>query len=147
MKKAFTKDPRLERVTRLCRVLPEAIFELTGKHASYQVRKKTFAYYLNDHHGDGIISVCCKVLPGDNAALITAQPKKFYMPAYIGPRGWVALRLDIPGVDWNEVNELIRTSYRLVAPQKLAGVLPSSSPRRGDTEKEAEKVGRKTSPR
>ncbi len=42
------------------------------------------------------------------------------MPAYIGPRGWVALRLDIPGVDWNEVAELIRGSYRLVAPQKLA---------------------------
>ncbi len=147
MKKAFTKDPRLERVTRLCRALPEAVFELTGKHANYQVRKKTFAYYLNDHHGDGIISVCCKVLPGDNAALIAAQPKKFYLPAYIGPRGWVALRLDIPGVDWNEVDELIRTSYRLVAPQKLAGVLPvgqsSSTRRRGGAEEVAEKTEKK----
>lgn len=141
MKKAFAKDQRLERVTRLCRALPEAIFELAGKHASYQVRKKTFAYYLNDHHGDGIVSVCCKVLPGDNAALIAAHPKKFYMPAYIGARGWVALRLDIPGVDWNEVDELIRTSYRLVAPQKLAGVLPSSSRRRGDVEKIEKKPG------
>jgi predicted DNA-binding protein (MmcQ/YjbR family) len=62
------------------------------------------------------------VLPGDNATLIAAQPKKFYMPAYIGPRGWVALRLDIPGVDWNEVFELVRGSYRLVAPQKLANL-------------------------
>jgi phosphoribosylglycinamide formyltransferase-1 len=44
------------------------------------------------------------------------------MPAYIGPRGWVALRLDIPGVDWNEVSELVRGSYRLVAPQKLANL-------------------------
>ena len=41
------------------------------------------------------------------------------MPAYIGPRGWVALRLDIPGVDWNEVSDLVRGSYRLVVPQKL----------------------------
>lgn len=120
MKKAYTKDQRLDRVTRICKALPEAGFELTGKHATYQVRKRTFAYYLNDHHGDGIVSVCAKVLPGDNAALIAAQPRKFYMPAYIGPRGWVALRLDIPGVDWNEVSELIRGSYRLVAPQKLA---------------------------
>jgi hypothetical protein len=120
MKNAFAKDHRLERVTKICRALPEASFELAGKHASYQVRKKIFAYYLNDHHGYGIIAVCCKVLPGDNAALVAAQPKKFYMPAYIGPRGWVALRLDIPGVDWNEVSELIRGSYRLVAPQKLA---------------------------
>jgi hypothetical protein len=120
MRKAFVKDQRLDRVTKICRALPEAGFELAGKHASYQVRKKTFAYYLNDHHGDGIIAVCAKVLPGDNEALIAAHPKKFYMPAYIGPRGWVALRLDIPGVDWNEVSELIRGSYRLVAPQKLA---------------------------
>jgi hypothetical protein len=120
MRKAISKDQRLERVTKICKELPEAVYELAGKHASYQVRKKTFAYYLNDHHGDGIIAVCCKVLPGDNEALIAAHPKKFYMPAYIGPRGWVALRLDIPGVDWNEASELIRGSYRLVAPQKLA---------------------------
>jgi hypothetical protein len=120
MRKAFAKDQRLDRVTRICKGLPEAAYELAGRHASYTVRKKTFAYYLNDHHGDGIISVCCKVLPGDNAALIAAQPKKFYMPAYIGPRGWVALRLDIPGVDWDEVAELVRGSYRLVAPSKLA---------------------------
>ena len=120
MKKAFAKDQRLDRVTRICKSLPEAIFELAGKHASYQVRQKTFAYYLNDHHGDGIIAVACKVLQGDNAALIAAQPKKFYMPAYIGPRGWVGLRLDIPGVDWEEVAELIRGSYKLIAPEKLA---------------------------
>ena len=120
MRKAISKDQRLERVTKICKELPEAVYELAGKHASYQVRKKTFAYYLNDHHGDGIIAVCCKVLPGDNEALIAAHPRKFYMPAYIGPRGWVALRLDIPGVDWSEVAELIRGSYRLVAPQKLA---------------------------
>jgi predicted DNA-binding protein (MmcQ/YjbR family) len=122
MKSAFAKDARLKRVTDLCKELPEAIFELTGKHATYHVRKRTFAYYLNDHHGDGIISVCCKVLPGDNEALIAAHPKKFYMPAYIGPRGWVGLRLDVPGVDWKEVSELIRGSYRLVAPQKLANL-------------------------
>lgn len=119
------KDPRRERVTRICKALPEAGFELAGKHATFQVRKKTFAYYLNDHHGDGIVSVCCKVLPGDNAALIAAQPVKFYMPAYIGPRGWVALRLDIPGVDWEEVADLVRGSYRLVAPQKLAARVPA----------------------
>ena len=122
MKTAFAKDARLKRVTDICKELPEAIFELAGKHASYQVRKRTFAYYLKDHHGDGIISVCCKVLPGDNEALIAARPKKFYMPAYIGPRGWVGLRLDVPGVDWKEVSELIRGSYRLVAPQKLANL-------------------------
>lgn len=120
MKKAYTKDGRLARLMKICLGLPEAIQEQAGRHATFLVRKATFAYYLNDHHGDGIVSVCCKVLPGDNEALIAAHPAKFYMPAYIGPRGWVALRLDVSGLDWNEVAELVVGSYKLIAPRRLA---------------------------
>src|SRR6266496_3967144 len=120
MKKGHTKDGRLARLMKICLALPEAIQESAGRHATFLVRKSTFAYYLNDHHGDGIISVCCKVLPGDNEALIAAHPAKYYMPAYIGPRGWVALRLDVSGLDWNEVAELVVTSCKLVAPNRLA---------------------------
>ena len=65
------------------------------------------------------MSVCCKVLPGDNERLIDANARKFYMPAYIGPRGWVALRLDRATVDWSEVKELLRGSYEQLAPKKL----------------------------
>ena len=120
MKKAYTKDGRLARLMTVCLALPEAIQEPASRHATFQVRKHVFAYYLNDHHGDGIISVCCKVLPGDNEALIAAHPERFYMPAYIGPRGWVALRLDVGGLDWNEVAELVVGSYQLIAPKRLA---------------------------
>ena len=120
MKKAYTKDGRLARLMKICLALPEAIQEQAGRHATFLVRKHVFAYYLNDHHGDGIVSVCCKVLPGDNEALIAAHPERFYMPAYIGPRGWVALRLDVGGLDWNEVAELVVGSYKLIAPKRLA---------------------------
>src|ERR1019366_2513458 len=120
MKKAYTKDGRLARLMKICLALPEAIQESAGRHATFLVRKDTFAYYLNDHHGDGIVSVCCKVQPGDNEALVAAHPAKFYMPAYIGPRGWVALRLDVSGLDWNEVAELVVGSYQLIAPKRLA---------------------------
>jgi len=116
MKKA-AEEPR---VTQICLALPEATRELMGGHAGFRVRKKIFAYFLNDHHGDGIVSVCARVLPGDNTALIAAQPERFYMPAYIGPRGWVALRLDRDSVDWKEVAELVKTSYQLVAPKRIA---------------------------
>ena len=120
MKKAYTKDGRLARLMKICLALPEAIQEPAARHATFLVRKHVFAYYLNDHHGDGIISVCCKVLPGDNEALIAAHPARFYMPAYIGPRGWVALRLDVGGLDWNEVAELVVGGYKLIAPKRLA---------------------------
>ena len=94
-----------------------------GDHAAFLVRKRIFAYYLDNHHGDGIVAVTCKALPGDNTALVNRFPSKFYLPAYIGSRGWVALRLDGKSVDWDEVSELLETSYRLVAPRKLVSLL------------------------
>ena len=120
MGKRSTEDPRLSRLTQLALALPEASRTIHGSHAQFLVRKKTFAYFLDNHHGDGIVAVTCKVFPGDNKALAEAQPRRFYLPAYIGSRGWVALRLDVGKVDWNEVKELLLCSYALVAPRKLA---------------------------
>jgi hypothetical protein len=110
---------RLEKLAKICMALPGAVKESMHGHMAFKVGKKTFAYYLNDHHGDGIVSVCCKVLAGDNERLIDANPRKFYMPAYIGPRGWVALRLDRATVDWSGVQELVRGSYEQMASKKL----------------------------
>jgi predicted DNA-binding protein (MmcQ/YjbR family) len=110
------EDARLARLTKVCLALADATRECKGDHASFRVRKKVFAYFLNDHHGDGIVSVCAKVLPGDNTALVSAQPDRFYLPAYIGPRGWVALRLDRGTIDWKEVADLVAGSYQLTAP-------------------------------
>lgn len=114
---------RFETLSRICLALPGTTREAMGSHAAFRVSKKVFVYYLNDHHGDGIVSFCCKVLPGDNERLIDSNPRKFYMPAYVGPRGWVALRLDRPSVDWSEVKELVRGSYEQIAPKKLLRLL------------------------
>jgi predicted DNA-binding protein (MmcQ/YjbR family) len=105
----------LDRLTTICLALPGASRELRGDHASFHVKKKVFAYFLNNHHGDGIVSVCVKALPGDNTRLIESDPKRFYLPAYIGPRGWVAYRLDAGKVDWSEVGELVKGSYALIS--------------------------------
>ena len=108
-----------DRLSRICLALPEAAMEIMGDHASFRVRKKVFAYFLNNHHGDGIVSVCAKVLPGDNQRLVDSDPIRFHLPAYIGPRGWVGLRLDRGKIDWAEVKELVTGSYRLTAPKTL----------------------------
>jgi predicted DNA-binding protein (MmcQ/YjbR family) len=107
-------------------MLPEAARQDTGHHAAFLVGKKTFAYFLNDHHGDGIISVACKALRGDNTVLASAQPSRFYLPAYIGPRGWIALRLDRGEVDWDEVAELVTGSYRQIASARLVKLIKRS---------------------
>ena len=117
------EDRRLTELTKICLKLPEATRRLAGSHAAFLVRKRTFAYFLNDHHGDGIVAVTCKVLPGDNHALVRASPQRFYIPAYIGPRGWVALRLDLGKIDWREVSELVLGSYQLIAPKRLAAMV------------------------
>ena len=118
MAKPSAEDPRLSRVSRICLAFPDTDRQLRGDHAQFLVRKKTFAYFLNDHHGDGIVSITGKVLPGENTALAKAQPERFYLPSYIGPRGWVALRLDVDKIDWEEVTELMKCSYQLLAPKR-----------------------------
>ena len=122
MRTGLQEDERLVRFTKICLGFPQAEREIMGSHAGFKVKKKTFAYFLNDHHGDGIVGVTCRVLPGDNAALIKADPKRFYMPAYVGPRGWVGLRLDVGRVNWGEVEELTKGSYLLVAGKMSASV-------------------------
>lgn len=117
---AVAEDPRLTRISSLCHALPETARTDQGAHAQFKVRTKAFAYFLNDHHGDGIVSLCTRAFPGENTRLIAAHPGKFYLPAYIGPRGWVALRLDRGKVDWGKVRDLLTASYLQVAPKRLA---------------------------
>ncbi len=115
------EDRRLTRLDKICMALPDVTRENHGSHASFRIRKKPFVYFMNDHHGDGVVSVSCKVFPGDNTALVASQPARFYLPAYIGPRGWVALRLDLGEIDWEEVSELVSASYGLIkAPKRAA---------------------------
>ena len=78
MATASPEDRRLLRLTKICLALPECTRECHGRHAAFRIRKKTFAYFLNDHHGDGIVAVTCKVLAGDNTALAAANPTRLH---------------------------------------------------------------------
>ena len=114
------EDPRLSRLTAICLVLPEATRELTGKHATFRIRGKTFAYFLVDHHGDGIVGLNCRAPWGEPSLLVADDPKRFYLPAYLASRGWIGVRLDVADVDWREVADLVTDSYLRVAPKRLA---------------------------
>jgi predicted DNA-binding protein (MmcQ/YjbR family) len=119
----MSEDRRLAKLTKLCLALPEATVERKGDYATFRVRKKVFAYYLDNHHGDGVVSLCWKAELGENEELAQADPSRFYVPAYIGPRGWAAVRLDRGPVDWDEVAELAQASYCAVAPKTLVARL------------------------
>jgi predicted DNA-binding protein (MmcQ/YjbR family) len=121
-----SEAPGLGELTRICLALPEAECRIRGDHADFRVRGKVFAYYLNNHHGDGIISVCCKASLGENVDRASRDPQRFYIPAYIGPRGWFGLRLDREVVDWLEVQNIVELSYSHAAPKTLAKALYTS---------------------
>jgi predicted DNA-binding protein (MmcQ/YjbR family) len=117
----LTEDPRLTRLTAICAELPEAERIDHPPHAQFRVRKRTFAYFLDDHHGDGIVGVTFKAPGSAPQALIDAHPDgRFYRATYLGSRGWVSLRLDRDHVDWTEVADLVTESYLQIAPKRLA---------------------------
>jgi predicted DNA-binding protein (MmcQ/YjbR family) len=112
-------DKKLQKVTDICLALPSADRTMSGSHATYRVRNKVFAYFLDDHHGDGIVSVCVKSELGEHLDRVRRDPERYYLPDYIGPRGWFGLRLDRGLVDWQEVANVVTRSYRLTAPKTL----------------------------
>ena len=92
-------------------------------HLTFRIRKKIFGYYLFDHHGDGKIAWCCKSSLSEQRQMVKADPVSFFVPAYVGPRGWIAIRLDLAEVDWDTVSELARRAYQEIAPRKLAALV------------------------
>ena len=115
--------PRRERLVKICETFPEVVIEPGGDgHLALRIRKKTFAYYLFDHHGDGIIAFCCKSSLSEQRRLIKDDSTSFFVPAYLGSKGWIAIRLDLDEVDWDTVAELARRAYQSTAPRKLAAM-------------------------
>jgi hypothetical protein len=114
----------LTRLRKLCLALPEAHEVEAWGEPTFRVRNKLFAMYaaVNNHHGGGRPAVWCKAAPGNQSLMVRAAPDRFFVPPYVGPSGWVGVWLDREP-DWTEVRELMRDSYRLIAPKKLQAAL------------------------
>lgn len=115
---------RRKKMIEICRNLPETNHEVVGdEHIAFRIRKKIFGYYLFDHHGDGIIAFCCKSSLNEQRRLVRGDSESFFVPAYLGSKGWVAIRLDLDEVDWDTVTDLARQAYQSIAPRKLAALV------------------------
>jgi hypothetical protein len=121
------EDP-LERVRALCRALPETTERLSHGEPTWFVRdKKTFVTYANQHHDDRV-GFWCAAPPGAQEALAADDPVHFFRPPYVGHRGWLGAYLDVPGVDWQHLEEIIEDAYRCVAPKTLLARLDEIRP-------------------
>jgi hypothetical protein len=109
---------RRQRVGELVGELPDATVS-GDQHLSLFVRKKRFGYLLEDHHGDGRLSLACRAASGVNRLLVARDPNVFHLPAYVGAKGWAGMWLDLPDTDWDEVAGLIVDAYCITAPKSL----------------------------
>src|SRR5687767_6958529 len=112
-------DRALARVRRLCLALPEVSERPSHGSPAFFIRgKKTLAMFVDDHHGDGILGIWVPAFPGVQQELVDTEPDRFFRPPYVGPSGWVGVRLDLD-VDWDEVDAIVHDAYRKVAPKTL----------------------------
>jgi hypothetical protein len=117
----------LARLRRICLALPEAHEVEAWGEPTFRIRNKLFAMYASagNHHGGGRPAVWCKAAPANQSLMVGAEPDRFFVPPYVGPSGWVGVWLD-GKVDWEELSELMRDAYRLVAPKRMAQALRGS---------------------
>ena len=119
-----SRDWLLDQVRARALALPDTAEKLSHGAPGFHIQGgKFFAYFSHDHHGSGITAVQVKTSgPEEQAMLIELDPDLYYRPPYMGPSGWIAIRLDLGDVDWDHVADRILKSWRLVAPRRLADV-------------------------
>ncbi len=120
--RATTEEIRA-RIAAIVERLQEARATRQGLHASLEVRKKRFAWFLVDHHGDDRVALHCKAPDELRAEIAARQPAHAHDPSYVARHGWIGLWLDVPGVDWSLVRKALTEAYRVTAPKSLAARL------------------------
>jgi hypothetical protein len=122
----MAEDP-LGALRQLCLEMPQATERAShGEPTWFVGGKKTFVTYA-DHHHDDRLAFWCAAPPGAQEALVASDPERFFVPPYVGHRGWLGVRLDVP-VDCDEVAQLVADAYRMVAPKRLLAELDARRP-------------------
>jgi hypothetical protein len=113
------RDRILERLRAICLAFPETSERPSHGAPTFFVRaKRPFVMVLNDHHGDGRFAIWCAAPAGVQALLVENDPEKFFVPPYVGHRGWLGVRLDAT-IDWDELAGIAEDAFAEVAPASL----------------------------
>jgi hypothetical protein len=115
----MTRAQTLARIRKLCLALPETSERLSHGAPTFFVRgKRAFLMVLTNHHGDGRFAIWCAAADGMQRMLVEADPERFFVPPYVGHRGWLGFRLDRT-LDWDELAGIVEDAYAEVAPASL----------------------------
>jgi hypothetical protein len=116
----------VEGLRRLCLALPEVTERLSHGEPTWFVRGKKAFVMLADRHHDDRFAVWCAAPDGARDELVATAPDRYFVPPYVGVRGWVGAWLDVP-FDWADVAELVTDAYRTVAPRRLVAELEATA--------------------
>jgi hypothetical protein len=109
----------LAKLREICLGLPETSERLSHGAPTFFIReKRAFVMVMTDHHGDGRFALWCAAPDGMQKMFVEADPERFFVPPYVGHRGWLGVRLD-RGLHWDEVAGIAEDAYAEVAPKKL----------------------------
>ena len=106
-------------VREVCLSFPETEEVVSHGSPDFRVRGKTFASYVVNHHGDGRVALWLNAPSGSQDHYSKSEPRHFFVPPYVGPRGWLGVHLN-KGISWQRVAALVRQAYEKVAPRALA---------------------------
>ena len=110
-------EEHLNRVRRICLSLPDTMEKLSHGEPTFFVRKKVYVMFANNHHNDGHIAIWLPVAPGSQATLVGTWPSTFFIPPYVGVKGWVGIELD--RLSDEDLAAHIVQAWRMIAPRKL----------------------------
>jgi hypothetical protein len=113
------REQVLAKLRELCLALPETSERPSHGAPTFFIReKRSFLMVLTNHHDDGRFAIWCAAPEGMQEMLVDADGERFFVPPYVGHRGWLGLRLD-RGIHWDELAGIIEDAYAEVAPAKL----------------------------
>ncbi|HLB08597.1 MAG TPA: MmcQ/YjbR family DNA-binding protein [Gemmatimonadaceae bacterium] len=114
----------IDRLRIVCLALPEAHEVEAWSEPTFRVKNKIFAMYAasDTHHGAGRPAVWVKSTHLIQDMLIHDDPDRYFAPPYVGPKGWLGIRLD-RRPNWKTTGDLIRDAYLLTAPKRIAAML------------------------
>jgi hypothetical protein len=117
----MTDEDPLPRLRALCLGLPQVTEKISHGEPTW-FAQRSFVMYA-DHHHDDRLGFWCAAPPGAQEEMVASDPQRFFRPPYVGGRGWLGVYLDVDGVDWDEIGEIVTDAYRQVAPKKLLALL------------------------
>ena len=121
-RRPVTRPAVLKKLRGPCLSLPETTEKEAWGGPTFRVKGKMFTMYMDNHHGDGRVALWCNAAADARDAVVAADPERFFVPPYMGGRGWLGVRLD-KRLGWKRITGIVEHGYRLTAPKRLTAAL------------------------